>query len=130
MSSQKRKNINLIQSFFVLNFAFFAYKKKETEKSKKEGGLKLRKIDNKTKNEIGRRVRAVLTLSSYSIREIAEISHFPYQSLQNWMRGRYLVGSDFLLWLAKKGVNVNWILLGQGEMFLNQDKFRKELIEK
>lgn len=80
------------------------------------------------KQEVGRRIRALLSLSTLTQKEIAELANVPYQSLQNWLRGRYLVGSDFLFWLATKGVNVNWLLLGEGEMFIDPEKFKKELV--
>ncbi len=71
------------------------------------------------KKKIGARIKAVISMLNISLKDAAEQAKVPYPSLQNWVRGRYFPGADFLLWLAKeKNVNINWVLVGKGEIFI------------
>jgi len=87
------------------------------DKTKKRRTSK--KESEEIKKKIGSRIKAVISMLNISLKEAAEQAEVPYPSLQNWVRGRYYPGSDFLLWLAEKGVNINWILTGKGEIFLH-----------
>ena len=71
------------------------------------------------KKEIGKRIKSVLAMLGYKHKEVAELAEIPYSSLQNWILGISYPNAVFLAWLAKQNVNINWILTGEGEIFLH-----------
>ena len=53
-----------------------------------------------------------------SITKFSERSGINYRSVQNYMRGDREPNSDAYLKFAQLGININWLLTGDGEMFI------------
>jgi len=65
---------------------------------------------------------AVKSTNFKTLREISQKSGIPYITLQNYLGGKRLPGSEALIKLAKVGINPNYILLGEGPPILGEKK--------
>ncbi|HDR1694312.1 TPA: helix-turn-helix transcriptional regulator [Pasteurella multocida] len=64
------------------------------------------------------RVCLIIEQFGGSITKFSERSGINYRSVQNYMRGDREPNSEAYLKFAQLGININWLLTGQGEMFI------------
>lgn len=70
-------------------------------------------------------VRRLTTLKgSKSIKEFAAFLGSEYRIVAQYFSGDRRPGIDFLFALAERGVNVNWLLIGEGEMYVEKKEAR------
>ena len=69
---------------------------------------------------INLRIRLIIEQNKMNATEFSVCSGIPYRSLQNYLRGEREPNSEAYLRFAQMGVNINWLLTGQGEMFINE----------
>lgn len=67
---------------------------------------------------ISKRICLIVEHFGGGIRYFSEHSGIAYRSVQNYMRGEREPNSDAYLKFAQLGININWLLTGQGEMFI------------
>ncbi|MCT8517665.1 helix-turn-helix domain-containing protein [Glaesserella parasuis] len=67
---------------------------------------------------INERVCLIVEHFGGSIAKFSERSGINYRSVQNYMRGEREPNSEAYLKFAQLGININWLLTGQGEMFI------------
>ena len=67
---------------------------------------------------INGRVCLIIEHFGGSITKFSERSGINYRSVQNYMRGDRGPNSDAYLKFAQLGININWLLTGDGEMFI------------
>ena len=68
---------------------------------------------------INSRVCLIIEQFGGSITKFSERSGINYRSVQNYMRGDREPNSEAYLKFAQLGININWILTGEGEMFIS-----------
>lgn len=67
---------------------------------------------------INNRVCLIIEQLGGSITKFSERSGINYRSVQNYMRGDREPNSEAYLKFAQLGININWLLTGEGEMFI------------
>ncbi|MDG6235424.1 helix-turn-helix domain-containing protein [Glaesserella parasuis] len=67
---------------------------------------------------VNERVCLIVEHFGGSIAKFSERSGINYRSVQNYMRGEREPNSEAYLKFAQLGININWLLTGQGEMFI------------
>lgn len=67
---------------------------------------------------INNRVCLIIEQLGGSITKFSERSGINYRSVQNYMRGDREPNSEAYLKFAQLGININWLLTGEGEMFV------------
>lgn len=67
---------------------------------------------------INNRVCLIIEQLGRSITKFSERSGINYRSVQNYMRGDREPNSEAYLKFAQLGININWLLTGEGEMFV------------
>lgn len=70
---------------------------------------------------INNRICLIIEHFGGSITKFSERSGINYRSVQNYMRGEREPNSDAYLKFAQIGVNINWLLTGDGEMFVENN---------
>ncbi len=64
------------------------------------------------------RLRLIIEHFGGNATKFSEQSGITYRSLQNYLRNEREPNSEAYLKLAQMGININWLLTGQGEMFI------------
>ena len=68
---------------------------------------------------VSQRLRDILKIKSMKIKEFSELTGIPYSSSQSYLNGTRDPGMDALTVICLQlYVNINWLLTGQGEMFI------------
>lgn len=67
---------------------------------------------------INNRVCLIIEQLGGSIAKFSERSGINYRSVQNYMRGDREPNSEAYLKFAQLGININWLLTGEGQMFV------------
>ncbi|CAI9120428.1 helix-turn-helix domain-containing protein [Brytella acorum] len=52
----------------------------------------------------------------WSLREFSKRAAIPYRTLQDYLSGSRLPGADALQKMGRMGIDINWVLLGEGEI--------------
>lgn len=68
---------------------------------------------------INSRVCLIIEQFGGGITKFSERSGINYRSVQNYMRGDREPNSEAYLKFAQLGININWLLTGEGEMFIS-----------
>ncbi|URL01035.1 helix-turn-helix transcriptional regulator [Avibacterium sp. 20-126] len=69
---------------------------------------------------ISDRLKQVMDAKNLNIKAFSEASEIPYRSVQNYLREEREPNVDALLKVSRSlNVNINWLLTGEGEMFLS-----------
>lgn len=63
-----------------------------------------------TQTSIGRRLKRWLAFKGWSIRTLADRSHVPYRTLQNYLGDERSPGAEQLAGLLRAGIDLNWLL--------------------
>ncbi len=84
---------------------------------------------NSSKNSIGERLKILIDVLGLKQKDFAREAGIPYKSLRHYIEGTSLPGSENLQKIILKfGVNINWLLTGEGEMFI-KNKPRGEIFD-
>ncbi len=68
---------------------------------------------------VSKRLKEVLKYKSLKIKEFSIITNIPYSSCQSYLSGTREPGMEVLTAIhLQLYVNINWLLTGQGEMFI------------
>ena len=73
------------------------------------------------KKEIAARIKAALNLLNMTQKQASQESDIPYPSIRNWANALSYPSTEFLIYLSRKGINVNWVLTGEGEPLQKKD---------
>lgn len=68
-----------------------------------------------SKKEIANRVKAALNLLGMTQKQASVESGIPHPSIRNWANALSYPSAEFLVYLSKKGINVDWVLTGENE---------------
>lgn len=72
---------------------------------------------------IKERLRMVIEAQGVSIKAFAEFVDTPLRTLHNYLSGEREPSSEFLSKIAEKfNINLNWLLLNKGEIYMNDGK--------
>ncbi|ATW44088.1 Helix-turn-helix domain [Mannheimia haemolytica] len=72
---------------------------------------------------IRERLRIVIEIQGISIKAFAELVDIPLRTLHNYLSGEREPSSEFLSKIADKfNINLNWLLLSKGKMYLEENK--------
>lgn len=72
---------------------------------------------------IKERLRMVIEAQGMSIKAFAESVDTPLRTLHNYLSGEREPSSEFLSKIAEKfNINLNWLLLNKGEIYMNDGK--------
>jgi len=75
--------------------------------------------DMNLKNEIVRRLfKSFESLGFKSIKDIAKKLGMSYYTVRSYLTGDRKISQEFFQKIANLGINVNWVLTGQGNMFI------------
>ena len=70
---------------------------------------------------ISDRLKALLDAQSLTIKAFSELTEIPYRSVQNYLREERDPNAEALNKICEKmNVNLNWLITGNGEMFINK----------
>ena len=72
---------------------------------------------------IGERIKQIIENHSDSLKEFSEKYDIDYSSLSDLSRGKRNLGMNLAMRLVEKfpGLNLNWLLMGIGDMFLGKN---------
>jgi len=74
-------------------------------------------------NRISDRLKRVIKELDMTYKEFAEKCGIPYRTLQNYLLGKREPNASNLEKICiRMGINVNWLLTGEGEMFLKEEE--------
>ncbi|PJG83012.1 helix-turn-helix domain-containing protein [Caviibacterium pharyngocola] len=76
---------------------------------------------------ISERLRQVCEAKNWKIKDFAEHTGIAYRTLQGYVGGEREPNAEGMAAIAKAGVNLNWLVSGEGEMF--QTIIRNEMSE-
>ncbi|MAL80653.1 MAG: hypothetical protein CMN55_16370 [Sneathiella sp.] len=62
---------------------------------------------------ISNRLRSYIAIQNKSIKEFSAHVDIPYRTLQDYLSGKRSPGSEHLIRLAQKGVDITWLLTGE-----------------
>ena len=66
---------------------------------------------------ISERLRQVCEAKNWKIKDFAEQTGIAYRTLQGYVGGEREPNAEGMAGIAKAGVNLNWLVSGEGEMF-------------
>ena len=66
---------------------------------------------------ISERLRQVCEAKNWKITDFAEQAGIAYRTLQGYVGGEREPNAEGMTGIAKAGVNLNWLVSGEGEMF-------------
>ncbi len=73
---------------------------------------------------ISERLNLVLKDKSLKIKDFSDASGVAYRSLQNYLNGEREPNTESLVKLSTQmGINLNWLLTGDGNMYISEDSF-------
>ncbi|WP_018651573.1 helix-turn-helix domain-containing protein [Actinobacillus capsulatus] len=67
---------------------------------------------------INLRLRSIIEQLNLNLTKFSEQSGIPYRSLHNYLRNEREPNSESYMKLAQMGININWLLTGEGDMFV------------
>ena len=68
---------------------------------------------------ISERLRQVCETKNWKITDFAEQAGIAYRTMQGYIGGEREPNAEGMTGIAKAGVNLNWLVSGEGEMFTN-----------
>lgn len=68
---------------------------------------------------ISERLRQVCEAKNWKITDFAEQAGIAYRTMQGYIGGEREPNAEGMTGIAKAGVNLNWLVSGEGEMFTN-----------
>lgn len=68
---------------------------------------------------ISERLRQVCEAKNWKITDFAEQAGIAYRTMQGYIGGEREPNAEGMSGIAKAGVNLNWLVSGEGEMFTN-----------
>ena len=71
---------------------------------------------------ISERLRQVCEAKNWKITDFAEQTGIAYRTMQGYIGGEREPNAEGMSGIAKAGVNLNWLVSGEGEMFQNLTK--------
>ena len=75
---------------------------------------------------IGERIRAFATYKYFKINDFADALSMSAPNVQAYMRGARKPGTAVLQKIQKLGCNLDWLLTGEGEMYIEKEDLLKE----
>lgn len=66
---------------------------------------------------ISERLRQICEAKNWKIKDFAEQTGIAYRTLQGYIGGEREPNAEGMTAIAKAGVNLNWLVSGEGEMF-------------
>ena len=66
---------------------------------------------------ISERLKLVCEHKNWKIKDLAELTGLPYRTIRGYISGEREPNVEDMATIAKIGVNLNWIVIGEGEMF-------------
>jgi transcriptional regulator with XRE-family HTH domain len=68
--------------------------------------------------DINERLKKIIDVNGMNLTEFSEVTKIPYRTLQNYVYGKRPLKVDALIKICiQTGVNLNWFLIGEGEMY-------------
>lgn len=71
---------------------------------------------------ISERLRQVCEAKNWKIKDFAEQTGIAYRTLQGYVGGEREPNAEGMTGIAKAGVNLNWLVSGEGEMFQSEQQ--------
>ncbi|MDH3002285.1 helix-turn-helix domain-containing protein [Pasteurella multocida] len=71
---------------------------------------------------ISERLKLVCEQKNWKIKEFAELTGLPYRTMQGYIGGEREPNAEGMTALAKVGINLNWLVSGEGEMFQSESQ--------
>ncbi|MCT8824746.1 helix-turn-helix domain-containing protein [Glaesserella parasuis] len=71
---------------------------------------------------ISERLRQVCEAKNWKIKDFAEQTGIAYRTLQGYVGGEREPNAEGMTAIAKAGVNLNWLVSGEGEMFVQHTR--------
>ncbi|OOF35771.1 helix-turn-helix domain-containing protein [Rodentibacter heidelbergensis] len=71
---------------------------------------------------ISERLKQVCEAKNWKIKDFAEQTGIAYRTLQGYIGGEREPNAEGMTGIAKAGVNLNWLVSGEGEMFQNVEQ--------
>lgn len=68
------------------------------------------------------RFQQLLVSLGITAKAMGENAGLPYRTLQSYLRGESEPNTEALVKISRTGVNLNWLITGEGEMFLGSKK--------
>ena len=69
---------------------------------------------------ISERLRQVCEVKNWKIKDFAEQTGIAYRTLQGYVGGEREPNTEGMTAIARAGVNLNWLVSGEGEMFQSE----------
>ncbi|OOH87198.1 transcriptional regulator [Pasteurellaceae bacterium 15-036681] len=66
---------------------------------------------------ISERLKLVCEHKNWKIKQFAELTGLPYRTMQGYIGGEREPNTEGMTAIAKVGVNLNWLVSGEGEIF-------------
>ncbi len=79
-------------------------------------------VDQKELKDISRRIKVALTILEVTHKEVEREAKIPTGTLQRYIYGFTFVSGRLLKYFCEKGINPCWILKGEGNVLLKNNK--------
>lgn len=66
---------------------------------------------------ISERLRLICEHKHWKIKDFSELTGLPYRTMQGYIGGEREPNAEGMAAIAKAGINLNWLVIGEGEMF-------------
>ncbi|MFC6276940.1 helix-turn-helix domain-containing protein [Psittacicella hinzii] len=76
---------------------------------------------------IAQRLKFICEQQKWKIKEFAELVGIPYRTMQSYLSGDREPNAEGMTAIAKVGINLNWLVTGQGEIFISDQLAVKTL---
>lgn len=80
--------------------------------------LSILNIIRNAQMRISDRLKLVCEHKNWKIKDLAELTGLPYRTMQGYIGGEREPNAEGMSAIAKAGINLNWLVSGNGEMFI------------
>jgi len=68
--------------------------------------------------DINERLKKIIDVQGMNLTEFSKVTEIPYRTLQNYIYGKRPLKIDAIIKICiQTGINLNWLLIGKGEMY-------------
>lgn len=69
---------------------------------------------------ISERLKSICEQKNWKIKDFAELTGLPYRTMQGYIGGEREPNAEGMTAIAKVGVNLNWLVCGEGPIFVEE----------
>lgn len=71
---------------------------------------------------IPKRLKLIIDERNLSMKDFSYMVNVPYQTMHSYFLGRRKIGLDALMGISHCGIDINWLMTGEGTMYKSESK--------